>query len=211
MKIGLNDQELVTLAQQKNEEAMDRLIKRYSVLIRKMADSYFGVGVDYQDFLQEGMLAFVKSIKNFDHSYNASFYSYSMTCVRNALTSNYRSLRRRSGKDILVESMVSVVSEEDDENYKHNWKLDDILNKRMILEKAAVGNVLSDLEKECLKFKLLDNTDKEIGNILGISTKSVENALRRCRKKLEKMNDVKIKSIDTTSKIPRIIDNKSSF
>lgn len=102
MKVEYNDYELVYLVREQNEAALDILIQKYSPLIGKIASSYYGVGFDYEDFFQEGRMAFIKSIYTFDETSIASFYSYSMTCVRNAITTAYRKAKRSAGLDLVL-------------------------------------------------------------------------------------------------------------
>ena len=93
MKVEYNDYELVYLVREKNEEALNIIIEKYSPLIGSIASKYYGVGYDYQDYFQEGLVAFIKSIQTFDENAPYSFYSYSMTCVRNAITTTYRNMK----------------------------------------------------------------------------------------------------------------------
>ena len=81
MTVEYNDYELVYLVREQNEEALHIIIEKYSPLIGKIASSYYGIGYDYQDFFQEGRMAFIKAIYSFDENSNYSFYSYAMTCV----------------------------------------------------------------------------------------------------------------------------------
>lgn len=183
------DEELLPLIRQNNEEALETLMKKYSPLIGRIASSYYGVTYDHQDFLQEGKMALFKAIETFDETRGASFYSYAMTCVRNAITTVYRKQKRAADLERLMEEPNIEGVKESYEAYQTSKKIDIFLNKKMILEKVlADKTILSDFEKQCLKYYLLDNNYKEIAAILGISPKKVDNALIRCKNKLKSLN-----------------------
>ena len=188
MKAEYTDYQLIILVREQNdEEALTILLNKYSPIIGKIASTYYGVGYDYQDFFQEGRIAFVRAIETFDNNVNASFYAYSMTCVRNSMVSVYRKLKRHTGLDQLVDDVEEISRSLVNVNYVN--QIDNRLNEKMIIEEALVGeNLLSNLEKECLKYYLLDHDYKEIAAILGISPKKVDNALSRCKTKLRRLN-----------------------
>ena len=137
MKVEYNDYELVYLVREQNEAALDILIQKYSPLIGKIASSYYGVGFDYEDFFQEGRMAFIKSIYTFDETSIASFYSYSMTCVRNAITTAYRKAKRSAGLDLLTDysdPVLPIASEA--QVYYYLDRDHNTLNERLLLEFA---------------------------------------------------------------------------
>ncbi|MDE5977425.1 MAG: sigma-70 family RNA polymerase sigma factor [Turicibacter sp.] len=192
MKVEYNDYELVYLVREQNEAALDILIQKYSPIIRKIASSYYGVGFDHDDFFQEGRMAFIKSIDTFDETATASFYSYSMTCVRNRLMTVYRKAKRSAGLDLLTDytdPTLSMVAETN--TYRYLDKDYDTLNERLLLEYALKEKgILSDFEKTCLKYYLLDNNYIEIAAILSVPPKKVDNALCRCKSKLKDLNKI---------------------
>ena len=180
-----NELELIDLARQGDEESLNILFKKYSPVIRKIASSYYGVGYDHQDFFQEGRIAFVRSINTFVEGKGASFYSYSMTCVRNAITTAYRKLKSNAGQDYLVDDMEII--NKNALHHSYSKRIDEVINDKMIIEEAlSCDHLLSDLEKKCLRHLMLDNNYKEIAAILDISPKKVDNAIGRCKTKLKK-------------------------
>lgn len=190
MKAEYTEYELIVLVrEQKDEDALKILLKKYSPIIGKIASTYYGVGYDYQDFFQEGRIAFVRAIETFDENANSTFYAYSMTCVRNALISIYRKLKRNTGLDQLIDNMEEINKTGVAMNTNYVKQMDKFLNEKMIIEEALVSKeLLSNLEKQCLKYFLLDNDYKEVATILGVSPKKVDNALSRCKSKLRKLN-----------------------
>lgn len=189
VKVEYSDYELVRLVREQDKVALDILIKKYSLLIRKIAYSYRGVGMDCEDFFQEGQLAFIQSIYTFDEGTDFSFYSYSMTCVRNAIITEYRRAKKNAGLDLLTDyntSEICVVAESQSYYFdKGYFNLDERLFMEYAFQKEGF---LSEFEKTCLKYYLLDNTYIEIAVILSVPPKKVDNALQRCKMKLKDLN-----------------------
>lgn len=190
MTVEYNDYELVYLVREQNEEALHIIIEKYSPLIGKIASSYYGIGYDYQDFFQEGRMAFIKAIYSFDENSNYSFYSYAMTCVRNAITTSYRRLKRTSGLDQLTDyDEHPLVSTLETAGYYHYDSEYTYLNEKLIIEMAMNSDkILSPFEKQCLKYFLLGHNYNEIAIILNLSPKKIDNALSRCKSKLKNLN-----------------------
>ena len=189
VKVKCSDYELVRLVREQDKVALDTLIKKYSLLKKKIAYSYRGIGIDPEDFFQEGQLAFIQSIYTYDQEAEFSFYSYSMTCVRNAIITEYRRVKRSAGLDLLTDystTEVCVVAESQasylDRGY---FNLDEKLFMEYAFKKEGF---LSDFEKMCLKYYLLDNTYIEIAQMLSVPPKKVDNALQRCKMKLKALN-----------------------
>jgi len=186
MKVEYTEFQLITLARQGDEEALNILLNKYIPVIRKIASMYYVVGCDQQDFIQEGRIAFVRAIETFIETSETSFYSYSMTCVRNRIISSYRRLKRSAGLDQLVDD-VGVFKDEYVFRYRQNRSLDDILSEKMIIEEAMSGKeILSEFEKQCFRYYLMDNNYNEIAEILNITPKKVDNALSRSKRKMRK-------------------------
>ena len=166
MKVEYNDYELVYLVREQNEAALDILIQKYSPLIGKIASSYYGVGFDYEDFFQEGRMAFIKSI--------------------------YRKAKRSAGLDLLTDysdPVLPIASEA--QVYYYLDRDHNTLNERLLLEFALrEKGILSEFEKTCLKYYLLDNNYIEIATILSVPPKKVDNALSRCKSKLKNLNKI---------------------
>ena len=191
VKVEYNDYELVYLVREKNEEALNIIIEKYSPLIGSIASKYYGVGYDYQDYFQEGLVAFIKSIHTFDENAPYSFYSYSMTCVRNAITSTYRSMKRSSGLDYLTDyDQHPPLIAESPTRYSND--VHTFLNGKLILEKVLRKDdqLLSQIEKQCLRYWLEGHNYNEIAMILEMPPKKVDNALSRCKNKLRSLNKV---------------------
>lgn len=165
-----------------NEKAYDDLTAKYSPMITSMASKYFAMcadmeGVDYQDMFQEASIAFYRSALTYDvESTAVSFGLYARICVRNALVSALRRMGRSSQRGRAVgdkettapDPVAGVIAKEE---------------RRKILEGAE--KLLSSYELQVLAEYLEGRKVREIADRLGKSSKSVSNALFRCRAKLE--------------------------
>lgn len=84
------DEDLCLLAQQGKEEAAEILIRRHSRLVKSCARSYFMVGADAEDLLQEGMLGLVKAISDFDSTLQVPFDAFARLCVTRSIQTAIR-------------------------------------------------------------------------------------------------------------------------
>ena len=165
-----------------NEKAYDELSALYSPMLMSMASKYFAMraeedGSDYQDMFQEASIAFYRSAVTYDvENASVSFGLYAKICVRNALVSALRrskrlskSSREVSNKDTRAADPISgVIAEEE---------------RKTILDSSE--KILSSYELRVLSEYMEGKKVREIADNLGKSSKSVSNALFRCRAKLE--------------------------
>jgi RNA polymerase sporulation-specific sigma factor len=177
-----NVKKLILQFRDGNEKAYDELSALYSPMLTSMASKYFAMrseedGSDYQDMYQEASIAFYRSAVTFDvENTSVSFGLYAKICVRNALVSALRRSKRSSkhsrdvsAKDSHTADPVSgVIAEE---------------AKKNILDSS--GKILSSYELQVLREYMEGRKVREIAEKLGKSSKSVSNALFRCRAKLE--------------------------
>lgn len=177
-----NTKKLILEFRDGNEKAYDDLSAQYSPMITSMASKYFAMcaemdGADYQDMFQEASIAFYRSALTYDmDNTSVSFGLYARICVRNALVSALRRLKRSSKRGRVIgekeahasDPVTGVIAEEE---------------RRKILDGAE--KLLSAYELQVLAEYLEGRKVREIADRLGKSSKSVSNALFRCRAKLE--------------------------
>ncbi len=172
---SLPDEELVSLCEE-NSAAVSVLISRYVKLIWKKSYFYSGNYLDSEDLTQEGLLALLKAAGTFDKTRNAKFSSYCDVCITNRMK-NAAAKSRNIIEDVTESDCV------DEE--------DNITPELICLEKESVSEIyekisslLSEKEWEVFKLYLDDMSYNEISEKLGISFKSVDNAVFRVKKKL---------------------------
>ena len=143
-------------------------------------------GIDRDDLCQEAYVALLSAIGSYDEQKGASFSTYAIACINNRLTDAVKSANRQKNR-ILSDSVsltddsnpVEIVSYESPEKYT--------LDQEEYLELMhRIENELSEKERKVLMLWVDGYDYEEIGNILEIPVKSVDNALQRARRKLKK-------------------------
>src|SRR5881409_378549 len=77
----LDDRYLLALARQGNDDAYDRLVRRYYSFVRLKASSYFLIGGDSDDLIQEGLVGLYKAIRDFRTDRESSFRNFAELCI----------------------------------------------------------------------------------------------------------------------------------
>ncbi|MBR0508163.1 MAG: sigma-70 family RNA polymerase sigma factor, partial [Clostridia bacterium] len=92
------DETLLARIRQGDEEAERLLYNRYKQLVRSRAHSYFLIGADHEDLVQEGMIGLYKAVCEYDGSKAASFKSFAELCVtRQILSAIKQATRKKHG------------------------------------------------------------------------------------------------------------------
>ncbi len=193
---SLSDEELVALSSEGDKNATEVLLSRYKNTVRSKARMYFLVGADRDDIVQEGMIGLFKAIRDFDNSKLASFKSFAELCVRRQIITavkaatrkkhmplnNYISLNRPVYDDENEGALIDVLAELKDYGPEELFIFKE--NASVLSEK--INEVLSKLEKDVLSMYLDGKSYQEIAKIMSRPPKSIDNALQRIKKKLEK-------------------------
>jgi RNA polymerase sporulation-specific sigma factor len=197
---SMSDEELVALAKQFDSAASDELYHRYKNIVRGKARPYFLAGADRDDLIQEGMIGLFKAIRDYNFEKNDSFRPFAEICiVRQILTAIKQATRFKHLPLNKYESLYSTVYDEDSEK-----QLMDVISISSALDpeelyikqelsrsvEEAVNSSLTPLERAVLECFLDGLSYSEIASELDHSVKSVDNALQRIRKKLEKILDI---------------------
>ena len=78
---GKYDEDLVSLAQLGDMDAMVFLMEQYKSLVRIKARGYFLIGADHEDIMQEGMIGLYKAIRDFKIDRQVSFRVFADLCI----------------------------------------------------------------------------------------------------------------------------------
>ena len=183
----LSDEQLCEISRCGNRDAEEILVARYHRLVRSVAHPYFLAGGDTEDLLQEGMFGLVKAVREYDSARDASFYTFAERCIRNRLYTALKSAN--SGKHTPLNEAVSLSESCLDENLTLEQ-----LDPEVVLidtEKAEsllhqVNQSLSAFEQTVLRYYLNGLTCREIAETVGKSPKSVDNAIQRMRRKIQR-------------------------
>ncbi len=194
------DEELVVLSASGDEIATECILGRYKNLVRSKARMYFLVGADKEDIIQEGMIGLFKAIRDFNSQKLASFKGFAELCIKRQIITAVKTATRQKHMPLntyvslsnpmydgesegLLEEVLSGTSETDPERLFISKENAEFLNIKM-------EEVLSELEKSVLAFYLEGKSYQEIGEILDKPQKSIDNALQRVKKKMEKFENL---------------------
>lgn len=194
--IEMTDEELVSLVHDGNTEALDFLINKFRHFVRMKARSYFLIGADKEDIIQEGMIGLYKAIRDFRSDKLSSFRAFAELCIIRQIITAIKTATRQ--KHIPLNSYVSldkpIYDEESDRTLMDvltDNGVDDpqqlmINNEEFLYMEEKMGEVLSELEREVLALYLDGQTYQEISEKLERHVKSIDNALQRVKRKLER-------------------------
>ncbi|MCG3087855.1 MULTISPECIES: RNA polymerase sporulation sigma factor SigH [Sporosarcina] len=192
----LTDEELVGIIHDGGTDGLDYLITKYQPFVRMKARSYFMMGGDREDIIQEGMIGLYKAIRDFKGDRLSSFKAFAELCITRQIITAIKTATRQ--KHIPLNTSVSldkpVFDEESDRTLLDviaGSELDD--PEDLMIHKEDFSNmedeinkVLSGLEKQVLTLYLEGQTYQEISDELNRQVKSVDNALQRIKRKLER-------------------------
>lgn len=183
------DNRLAEFARIGDEEAYSTLLKRYFPLIAQQAAKYAATGTEREDLMQEGMIGLLSAIREFDPE-QASFSTFAHLCVERMLVKVARQVNRQ--KQIPKDRMITIDSS-DEHNIGNTLSSDDMSNPEAVFiaredfaalsRKAA--SALSAMEFKVLGAYLTGSSYEDIARRLETSTKAVDNALQRIRRKLK--------------------------
>lgn len=192
----MSDEEVVDLVRENDTDALEYLIGKYRNFVRAKARSYFLIGADREDIVQEGMIGLYKSIRDFRGDKLTSFKAFAELCITRQIITAIKTATRQ--KHIPLNSYVSLdkpIYDEDsdrtlldvicgtkvtdpEELFINREEFDDIEGK--------ISEILSDLERQVLMLYLDGRSYQQIAVDLNRHVKSIDNALQRVKRKLER-------------------------
>ncbi|MBQ3032097.1 MAG: RNA polymerase sporulation sigma factor SigH [Anaerotignum sp.] len=197
------DEELVLMAQNGDEAAQEYLLDKYKSLVRAKSRAYFLIGADSEDIIQEGMIGLYKAVRDYNEEKNASFRSFAELCVNRQMITAIKAATRQKHQPLnsYVSLNKPVYEEESEQTYMDFLQSSSgsLLNpealligqeNKSFLENQMVKN-LSSFETRVLVLYLQGRSYFEIANVLDKPEKSIDNALQRVKKKLEKFLEEK--------------------
>lgn len=179
----LSDAQLADEVRKGNQAAFEEMTARYQGLISLVASRYSAAGFDHSDFMQEGLLALLSACKAYKaEESKASFRTYAGVCISNRFLSVIRSAATKG--TIPFDRIVPIEDMEISDSNQTNPETLIIEQESSRLLARLIRDRLSELEMKVLRLYLHGNSYTEIAKRLSTSTKSVDNALQRIRKKL---------------------------
>ncbi len=197
------DEELVLMAQNGDDAAQEYLLDKYKSLVRAKSRAYFLMGADSEDIIQEGMIGLYKAVRDYNEEKNASFRSFAELCVNRQMITAIKAATRQKHQPLnsYISLNKPVYEEESEQTYMDFLQSSSgsLLNpealligqeNKSFLEDQMVKN-LSSFETRVLVLYLQGRSYFEISRVLDKPEKSIDNALQRVKKKLERFLEEK--------------------
>ncbi len=177
---AMTDTELIEIAAS-DEGAYSELVSRHLETVRRLAGIYSAgksaSGCDYDDLCSEGLMGLMNAVKTYDGSKGASFGTYAYSCINNRMLNSLRKSTRIRGSEEPIEDIEIADHGSPESILISNEETDELMR--------IARSRLSDLERSVLKCYLEGKSHSEAAKELGITPKSVDNALQRIRRKLK--------------------------
>jgi len=190
------DESLVSAARAGDDRALATLLDKYRGFARSKARSYFLVGADREDIIQEGMIGLYKAVRDYNPEMQTSFRAFAELCItRQIITAIKTATRQKHGPlNNYVSFSRPVLTDDEGERC-----LGDMLPVVQVSDPADLvisaeriralqehfDTVLSDLEAEVLRLYVDGKSYQEIAEVLKRHVKSIDNALQRIKRKLD--------------------------
>ncbi len=176
-QVHLEDGYLLALARQGSDDAYDRLVRRYSSFVRLKASSYFLMGGDSEDLIQEGLVGLYKAIRDFRPDRESSFRNFAELCITRQIITAVKTATRNKHTPLngYVSFSATPAGASDSEP-----TLDEMLAGPSVND--PVNQVIS--SEELLSLYLDGYSYTTIGEKLECDCKTVDNALQRVKRKV---------------------------
>ncbi len=194
---ALTDEALALLSQKGDDEAMEFLLSKYRVLVRRKARAYFLIGADREDLVQEGMIGLFKAVRDFKEDRQSGFRAFAELCITRQIITAIKTATRQKHEPL--NTYVSLDRPLGFEEYE--LTLLDVVNREEQIEDpetilihreqfsdmgSRLSGLLSTFERKVLALYIGGNSYHEIAEVLGKEPKSIDNALQRIKQKVEK-------------------------
>lgn len=188
-----SEETLVQQAKNGDTDALAQLIILFLPFIKNKAIRYSFVGLEQDDFIQEGLIGLFTAVKSYDSKRNASFKTYANLCIHSKMSSSLTDLLRQ--KHLPLNNYLSIdslsISHESTISLEECDPLEVYLRQEeKQIRQEKIKTLLSGLEQETLTLYLSGHSYEEMAKLLHCTTKAVDNALQRVRRKLrDSQND----------------------
>ena len=191
-----DEYDIVLKASKGDKIALEYIIKKYKNFVKAKAKSYFLIGADKEDIIQEGMIGLYKAVRDFDASKTNSFKGFADICITRQIITAIKTATRQ--KHIPLNSYISLnkpVYDEESERTLLDIIATSIVTdpEELIISKeelkhieSKMNELLSDLELQVVEYYLNGKSYQYIADKLKRDVKSIDNALQRVERKLEK-------------------------
>ena len=198
---SISDEDIVLRIQDGDKAAMDYLMEKYKYLVRDKAKTFFLIGGDRDDLIQEGMIGLYKAIRDYQADKNNSFFAFADLCISRQIYSAIKASNRK--KNIPLNTYISLYSPVYEKNSFEEGKeaLVDVIHQKnvsnpeeLLIDKEKASMIecelvrrLSSFEEQVLEFYMQDLTYVQIAEELDKEPKTIDNALTRIKGKLNQV------------------------
>lgn len=193
---SMSDEVIVGLAREGNRAAMDYIVDKYKNFVKIKAKAYFLIGADRDDIVQEGMIGLFKAVRDFREEKLSSFRAFAELCIVRQIITAIKTATRQKHQPLNTYISLSKPVYEDDsertlaETLTSNKITDPeelFINREQIVNiEMKMEDILSGFELKVLLLYLEGKSYQDIAILLEKHHKSIDNALQRVKKKLEK-------------------------
>lgn len=192
----MSDEDIAVLASSGDCEATDFLLSKYRNFVLAIARSYFLIGADHEDIIQEGMIGLFKAIRDYKNGNAAIFSTFAHMCIKRQIITaiksanrkkhlplnTYISLNKTVYDDEQETTLLNVISDSNEPNPEKIY-----IEKEIFAgTKSSIYSLLSPYESDVLEKYLCGKSYSDIAAELNKSEKSIDNALQRIKRKIEK-------------------------
>lgn len=193
----LPDEYVVELCKRENDDALDHLLRKYRSVVLFKSRSYFLQGADRDDMIQEGMVGLFKAIRDFRPDRACSFRTFADVCItRQMITAVKSGVGQRQLAVVYSHALRSGQRDEPGsdplESAPDSEQHDP---ERLLITKETVRSLRAALQESLSPFEwsvFLGFADgksyQQIAEENGCTPKSVDNALCRVRRKVQRHN-----------------------
>lgn len=193
----MSDEDLVLRYQGGDLKAADFLVEKYKNLVRKNVRSYYLVGADNEDLIQEGMVGLFKAIRDYNPKRDTIFMTFASLCISRHIRSVVTSYnRKKNGPLNTYVSFDEKINDDTDDSFtvkdtlysetRHNPEELLIAKEQIVTIKTLIDENLSKFERQVLELYIEGLSYTEIAKIVAKPPKSIDNAIQRIRNKISK-------------------------
>jgi RNA polymerase sporulation-specific sigma factor len=195
------DVDLVSRVREGSDPALDVLLHRYRNFARSKARSYFLAGSDKEDVVQEGMIGLYKAIRDFDLDQDTPFRAFAELCISRQILTAIKTANRQKHRplnsSVSLDAPVYAEDEGSDKTLAERLEastLSDpvsfvISSEEVEAIRDSMKESLTELEGDVLTLYMDGKSYEEIAGALGNHVKSIDNALQRIKRKLQRHLD----------------------
>lgn len=194
---GLEDLDLVQRVRDGDERCLEMLLARYRNFARSKARSYFLAGSDKEDVVQEGMIGLFKAVRDFDLAQETPFRAFAELCISRQILTAIKTANRQKHQPLNSSISLDAPAYGDDESDRSvgdrlvastlTDPVELVISAQEIEAiRDSMTETLTDLEGDVLRLYMDGKSYEEIAGALGNHVKSIDNALQRIKRKLQR-------------------------